>query len=33
VSAGTIEPASAEELHRVQLLLRGVEGAANEDDD
>jgi hypothetical protein len=33
VSAGTIEPASAEELRRVQLLLQGVEGAANEDDD
>jgi len=33
VSAGTIEPASAEELRRVQLLLQGVEGASNEDDD
>ena len=33
VSAGTIEPASAEELRRVQLLLQGVEGAAEEDDD
>jgi hypothetical protein len=32
VSAGTIEPASAEELRRVQLLLQGVEGAAEEDD-
>jgi hypothetical protein len=32
VSAGTIEPASAEELRRVHLLLQGVEGAAEEDD-
>ena len=33
VSSGTIRPASAEELRRVQLLLQGVEGAAEEDDD
>ena len=33
VSAGTIEPASPTELRRVQLLLQGVEGAAEEDDD
>jgi hypothetical protein len=32
VSAGTIRPASEEELRRVQLLLQGVEGAAEEDD-
>jgi hypothetical protein len=32
VSTGTIEPASVEELRRAQLLLQGVEGAANEDD-
>ncbi|MGB2875848.1 MAG: hypothetical protein WBB76_10295 [Gaiellaceae bacterium] len=32
VSAGAIEPASAAELRRVQLLLQGVEGAAEEDD-
>src|SRR5437763_10742858 len=32
LSAGTIEPASAEELRRAQLLLPGVEGAAEEDD-
>jgi hypothetical protein len=33
VSAGSIRPASAEELRRVQLLLQGVEEAAEEDDD
>jgi len=33
VSAGAIRPATAEELRRVQLLLQGVEGAAEEDDD
>jgi hypothetical protein len=32
VSAGAIRPATAEELRRVQLLLQGVEGAAEEDD-
>jgi hypothetical protein len=32
VSAGAIEPASATELRRAQLLLQGVEGAAVEDD-
>jgi hypothetical protein len=32
VSAGTIQPASDEELRRVRLLLQGVEGAASEDD-
>jgi hypothetical protein len=32
VSAGAIEPASPTELRRVQLLLQGVEGAAEEDD-
>jgi len=32
VSAGAIEPASATELRRAQLLLQGVEGAAEEDD-
>jgi hypothetical protein len=32
ISAGRIEPASATELRRVQLLLRGVEGAAAEND-
>jgi hypothetical protein len=32
VSAGAIEPASASELRRVQLLLQGVEGAAEQDD-
>jgi hypothetical protein len=32
VSAGAIEPASATELRRVQLLLQGVEGAAEQDD-
>jgi hypothetical protein len=32
ISAGRIEPASATELRRVQLLLRGLEGAAVEDD-
>jgi hypothetical protein len=32
VNPGTIEPASAEELRRAQLLLQGVEGAAEEDD-
>jgi hypothetical protein len=33
ISAGRIQPASATELRRVQLLLRGVEGVAAEDDD
>jgi hypothetical protein len=32
ISAGRIEPASATELRRVQLLLRGIEGAGAEDD-
>jgi hypothetical protein len=32
VSAGAIEPASATELRRVQLLLQGIEGAAEQDD-
>ena len=32
VSAGAIERASATELRRVQLLLQGVEGAAEEND-
>jgi hypothetical protein len=32
VSAGAIQPASATELRRVQLLLQGVEGADSEDD-
>jgi hypothetical protein len=32
VSTGEIEPASASELRRVQLLLQGVEGAAEQDD-
>ena len=32
VSAGRVVPASPAELRRVQLLLRGVEGAAAEDD-
>jgi hypothetical protein len=32
ISAGTIEPASQEELRRVDRLLRGVEPAAAEDD-
>ena len=32
ISAGRIQPASATELRRVQLLLQGVEGAAAEDD-
>ncbi len=32
ISAGRIEPASATELRRAQLLLQGVEGAAAEDD-
>jgi hypothetical protein len=32
ISAGTIEPASQEELRRVDRLLRGVEPAAEEDD-
>ena len=32
ISSGTIVPASAEELRRVQLLLSGVDGAAEEDD-
>ena len=32
VSAGAIEPASATELRRAQLLLQGAEGAAAEDD-
>jgi hypothetical protein len=32
ISAGRIEPASAGELRRAQLLLQGVEGAAAEDD-
>jgi hypothetical protein len=32
ISSGTILPASAEELRRFQLLLSGVEGAAEEDD-
>lgn len=31
-SAGTVQPAAPEELRRVQLLLRGVEGAGVEDD-
>jgi hypothetical protein len=33
ISAGTIEPASQEELRRVDRLLRGLEPAAVEDDD
>jgi hypothetical protein len=33
VSAGAIEPASAAELRRAQLLLQGAEGASFEDDD
>ena len=33
ISAGTIEPASQEELRRVDRLLRGVEPAAAENDD
>jgi len=32
ISAGRIEPASANELRRAQLLLRGVEPTAAEDD-
>jgi hypothetical protein len=32
ISAGRIEPASASELRRVQLLLQGVDGAGAEDD-
>ena len=32
VSTGSIEPASATELRRAQLLLQGVEGAAEQDD-
>jgi hypothetical protein len=32
ISAGTIKPASQEELRRVDRLLRGVESAAEEDD-
>jgi nitrous oxide reductase accessory protein NosL len=32
VSSGRVVPASTGELRRVQLLLRGVEGAAAEDD-
>ena len=32
VSAGAIQPASATELRRVQLLLQSAEGAAYEDD-
>jgi hypothetical protein len=32
ISSGTILPASAAELRRFQLLLSGVEGAAEEDD-
>jgi len=32
ISAGTIKPASREELRRVDRLLRGVEPAAEEDD-
>ena len=32
ISPGRIEPASASELRRVRLLLRGVEGARAEDD-
>ena len=32
ISAGTIKPASQEELRRVDRLLRGVEPAAEEDD-
>ena len=32
ISAGRIEPASASELRRVQLLLHGVDGADAEDD-
>jgi hypothetical protein len=32
ISAGTIEPASADELRRADRLLRGLEPAAEEDD-
>ena len=32
ISAGRVQPATAGELRRVQLLLSGVEGAAEEDD-
>jgi hypothetical protein len=32
ISAGTIRPASADELHRADRLLRGLEPAAAEDD-
>jgi hypothetical protein len=32
ISSGTIQPASAEELRRLRLLLSGAEGAAEEDD-
>jgi hypothetical protein len=32
ISAGRIQPASADELRRVDRLLRGVEPAAAEDD-
>jgi hypothetical protein len=33
ISAGTVQPASAAELRRVDRLLRGLEPAAAEDDD
>jgi len=33
ISAGTIQPASAEELHKVDQLLHGIEPAANDPDD
>jgi hypothetical protein len=32
ISAGTVRPASAEELHKVDLLLRGIQPAANDPD-
>jgi hypothetical protein len=33
ISGGTLQPASDEELHKVDLLLRGIEPAGNEPDD
>jgi hypothetical protein len=33
ISAGSIEPATASELHRVDLLLRGIEPTAADPDD